>query len=213
MRLRAGASQGRSGRSGRCLVAWVSPAGPVAYAGFARTVFAMADTDGLTPATVTVEVLLVSVSEAGVLQYRRVERPLFASCSVDETALGAAGLLEVADVWSHSTSWHREPDGSIVLTYAIAPDPSPHLGARPVPLDSPIVDRQASSRPSPDVVPTDAVAQHACRHLAFLLRQGSQQDLPPLPGDLVAALLERAPDVAGKVRTVSVRSRSASRGQ
>ncbi|MDR8407428.1 hypothetical protein MTP10_01580 [Nonomuraea sp. 3-1Str] len=68
----------------------------------------------------------------------------------------------------HSTSWRHRPEGQVVLTYAVCPDPAPHLPAEELPtLD--IARGKAPATPTPEQIDVVNVAGHAVRHLAFLM--------------------------------------------
>jgi hypothetical protein len=118
---------------------------------------------------VLVEVYLLRCQPGGRLAYRRAAGRLGASESPDDAAgriamppAGQAGPMAV-----HSTSWRHRADGSIVLTYAVLPDPSPSLPA--VPITSFGIARGTDPRrPSPPRVHREEVAAHAARHLALL---------------------------------------------
>lgn len=107
-----------------------------------------------------VEAVLLG-ARSGRLYFRTVGRRLGDGEHPDACARDLAGpgvsLL-------HSTSW-RYMAGEIVLTYAALPDPSP--GGVPVP-DIPTTPATDPLAPSPAEVRPEAVAAHACRHLAFL---------------------------------------------
>lgn len=117
------------------------------------------------PKPVRAEVFLLSERD-GRLRFRRVGAPLPAGAHPDDAARQLSGLTaSTPGAVLHSTSWRFE-DGSVVLTYVALPDPQPHMGTRPV-----IVDTAAYGgplTPSPVRIDADAVAAHACRHLALL---------------------------------------------
>lgn len=109
-----------------------------------------------------VEVLIVGARDAAV-HYRRACAPLSRDTHPDAVAADLAGSpLTIL----HSTSWRFEA-GAVVLTYAAV------LDGVADPDSVPLVSRTVTSSgdpaaPSPAVVPVDAVAVHALRHLAWL---------------------------------------------
>jgi len=114
----------------------------------------------------TVEVVLLSQCD-GRLRYRMVRAGLRTGVFPDDVALGLSGLkLCTPGGLLHSTSWRHTPD-AVILTYAALPDPRPHLASADVTVDGmrsgigPLV-------PTPPSIDEDAVAAHACRHLALL---------------------------------------------
>ncbi len=116
------------------------------------------------------------------LSYRRVAEYLALGEAPDVTAGRIAGALPGPDggpVMMHSTSWRHLDDGTIVLTYAVAPDPEPWLPS--VRVTRPEVARSASPvRPAPPRIGHEHVAAHAAQHLAFLA------GTDPMVGDLLA---------------------------
>ncbi len=91
--------------------------------------------------------------------------------SPDEAARRLSGVAAAdPDTVVHSTSWRYEPDGGIVLTYAVCPDPSPSLPA----IEAPVLEiarGEAPATPSPERVALANVVAHAVRHLAFLMAE------------------------------------------
>jgi hypothetical protein len=113
---------------------------------------------------VTVELILLGARD-GALTYRRLAVPLARGVEPDATARRTLGGRLGPDGVLHSTSW-RFDDGRLVITYAVAPDPDPGAGGRPV---ADTVAQGADGR-HPSAEPDfGEVAAHACRHLAFLL--------------------------------------------
>lgn len=116
--------------------------------------------------TISVEVVLLSERD-GVLRYRVRRDVLEDGVHPDDLAFGLAGLtLCTPGGLLHSTSWRYE-SGSVVLTYAALPDLWPQATRR-VEVDAMAV-AASPLMPSPCTVDIDAVAAHACRHLALLL--------------------------------------------
>jgi len=119
-----------------------------------------------------VEVYLFRPAPAGLLAYRCLSGYLNAAESPDMAAARIGGIAAgpaEGPAALHSTSWRHRADGSIVLTYAVLPDPRPDLPA--VPLASLGIARGARpDRPSPEQVNRDQVAAHAARHLAMVAR-------------------------------------------
>lgn len=119
----------------------------------------------MAPVPSTVEVLLLSET-GGLLCFRGVRERLRPAVHPDDLARGLSGLTACTPGAAlHSTSW-RYADGGVVLTYVALPDPRPD-GARPVALDA-MVTGTGPLSPSPVSVDLNAVAAHACRHLALL---------------------------------------------
>jgi hypothetical protein len=120
------------------------------------------------PRTISVEVVLLA-ERGEVLHYRTRREELDDGVHPDDLALSLAGLtLCTPGALLRSTSWRHEADG-LVLTYAALPDPAPEGPSESiVNVDATV----ASTSPlisSPCSVDLDAVAAHACRHLALLL--------------------------------------------
>lgn len=118
-------------------------------------------------ARVVVEVLVLRVDGDGRLAYRVAHLQL-GDRTPDAVALDAAGVTCAAPVGtvSHSTSW-RYDDGRVVLTYAVAPEPQPHLPAERLARVG-IVCSPDPLHPSPDGLHDHHVAAHAVRHLTQL---------------------------------------------
>jgi hypothetical protein len=115
--------------------------------------------------TILVEVVLLSEC-GGVLRYRARREALGRGVHPDDLAVGLTGLtLCTPGAFLHSTSWRYE-DGMLVLSYVALPDQVP-LATRPVNVDAMVVSNSPLV-PSPCAVELDAVAAHACRHLALL---------------------------------------------
>lgn len=119
----------------------------------------------------TVEVYLLRSGTGGGLAYRRVHGHLGGGETPDEAAARISGITPgrlARPAAVHSTSWRHLPDGSIVLAYAVAPDPDPAAAALPVTtLD--LAHGPSADRPSPVCVGYEQVAAHAARHLALVL--------------------------------------------
>lgn len=110
----------------------------------------------------------------------------------DATARAELATL-FPDLWLrqalvHSTSWRYE-DERIVLTYLGYSD---EYEIGPLPLRLPL-DRAADIRRGPA-----AVAAHAIRHLAFLVREGRDGYAKLLRRETIDALMRIAPDVSGR---------------
>lgn len=116
---------------------------------------------------VDVEVVLLRW-EAGSLCYRTARRPLGDGERPDDAALA---LAEIEDgnrrAVCHSTSWRHE-DGSVVLTYAVVPDPAPDRPATPLRAPA-VVCSGDPLRPAPADLHAHHVVAHAVRHLAYLV--------------------------------------------
>ena len=137
---------------------------------------------------VLVDVYLLRCHPGGLLAFRCVTGQLGISETPDEAAArigripaGGAG----PGVAVHSTSWRHLGDGSIVLAYAVAPDPVPDASAVPI-LRFDVPHGPCASRPSPPRLQHEQVAAHAARHLALVA------DTNPHVGRIFAAYPELA---------------------
>jgi hypothetical protein len=139
---------------------------------------------------VVVEVYLLRCHPGGLLAYRCVTGQLGATETPDEAA-ARIGRIPVGGpgpgpgVAVHSTSWRHLGDGSIVLAYAVAPDPVPGASAVPI-LSLDVPHGPCASRPSPPRLQQEQVAAHAARHLALVA------DTNPHVGRIFAAYPELA---------------------
>lgn len=120
---------------------------------------------------VSVETLMLRVGTDNRWSYRHaLTRPRRGE-SPDQAARRLGGVAAAdRDTVVHSTSWRYEPDGRIVLTYAVCPDPSPWLPAIELP-ELEIARGAAPATPSPERVALANVVAHAVRHLAFLVAE------------------------------------------
>jgi hypothetical protein len=122
-------------------------------------------------AAVAVEVVALSLDPDPrdgadpVLGYRVLRGDVEPGEHPDVSALLVAGCAS-PDV-SHSTSWRWE-DGSVVLTYALVPDPAPGPTVRHL-HDPAVVWSGDPTRPSPPALHEHHVVAHAVRHLAGLI--------------------------------------------
>ncbi|WP_204043204.1 hypothetical protein [Acrocarpospora phusangensis] len=108
------------------------------------------------------------VDAAGVWRYRRLTARLGGE-SPDQAARRSAGV-PAGDAFTvvHSTSWRYRPQGQIILTYVVCPDPWPLLPATE--LESlRLATGAAPETPAPEHIHLDNVVAHALRHLAYLL--------------------------------------------
>ena len=134
---------------------------------------ALRESSGVPPAApqVVVEVLALR-RENGCWSYRRSAVPLAPRTDPDSTARAVARVGPRADVVLHSTSWRYEPSGTLILTYALLPDPDSDTDpdrAAAEPLRSLDLARGAySASPAPAHISVRHVAAHALRHLALL---------------------------------------------
>jgi hypothetical protein len=151
---------------------------------------------------VTVEVFTVALAgeDHGGLVFTRSEGRLVGGINPDqrarELAAEATGELRLI----HSTSWRWEPDGRIVLTYlAWAGDGGLAPGARPLPsLAPPGPTDPLHPRPA-EIGELDPLA-HGLRHLAFLLRTGTDGSVAEAIGPRACEELKRfEPAVAGEM--------------
>ncbi len=114
---------------------------------------------------VFVEAILLSARDGG-LRFRQCRAAVTGGAHPDDVARQLARLSPCTEGGLlHSTSWRVE-DGVVVLTYAALPDLDPQH-TRPVRLDA-MTSGPHPLAPSPATVDLDAVAAHACRHLAML---------------------------------------------
>ncbi len=120
---------------------------------------------------VHVETILLGAT-AGGLTYRLRCAALHGREHPDDRALALSGLTRDphgrSGVLLHSTSWRFDPTG-VVLTYAALPDPDPS-GAVPLARPPEFTGSTDGLSPSPDLILPEHVVVHACRHLAWLLR-------------------------------------------
>jgi len=150
--------------------------------------------DKLVPMTaghvVSVETLMLRVDAGGRWSYRSASAIPQPGESPDETArrLGGVSAADPGTV-VHSTSWRYEPGGTVVLTYAICPDPEPWRPATEAPVLE-IARGPAPAAPSPDRFSLVNVVAHAVRHLAFLMAEDP----------VVARSLARHPGVAAALQ-------------
>lgn len=138
---------------------------------------------------VSVETLMLRVDAGGRWSYRTASAIPLPGESPDETArrLGGISAADPATV-VHSTSWRYEP-GTVVLTYAICPDPEPWLPATEAPVLE-IARGPAPAAPSPAGFSLVNVVAHAVRHLAFLMAEDP----------VVARALARHPHLAAALQ-------------
>jgi len=147
---------------------------------------------------VLVEVCLIGCRPDGTLTYRCADGRLGGAENPDEAA-ARIGLLPAESpdpaVTLHSTSWRHLSDGSVVLTYVVAPDPDPGAPATPI-LSFELAHGPHPGRPSPERLRQDHVAAHAVRHLAHVSDVNPQVRLAlsadPALSDALAGLA-RAP--------------------
>ncbi|MEV0629151.1 hypothetical protein [Nonomuraea wenchangensis] len=117
---------------------------------------------------VSVETLMLRVGTDNRWSYRHAMTSPRAGETPDEAARRLSGVRgDDPGVVLHSTSWRYEPDGRVVLTYAVCPDPAPWLPAERVPVLE-IARGAAPATPSPERLALANVVAHAIRHLAFL---------------------------------------------
>ncbi|MEV4415405.1 hypothetical protein [Catellatospora sp. NPDC049609] len=151
---------------------------------------------------VIVEVIALS-AQAGTLHYRDLRTPVTGGAHPDDVARQLVGLSPCTEGGLlHSTSWRVE-GGAVVLTYAALPDLRPE-GTRPVQLDA-VSTGSHPLTPSPLVVELDAVAAHACRHLAMLAVTDATVEAAArrLP-QLWEPIGKLAPGLAGALTAVAV---------
>jgi hypothetical protein len=151
--------------------------------------------------SVMIEVMHLRIDASGGWHYRQVSSPLPAGINPDDAARSIAGLGELDGPARvvHSTSWRYHPDGHLVLTYAVLPDPDP--AAQATALEDLEIARGAQpGRPAPDHLSAENVAAHALRHLA-LLAETDPVIATAINGDdlLTAGLSRRARALGGRL--------------
>lgn len=151
---------------------------------------------------VIVEVILLSERD-GSLRFRDERAAVSGGAHPDDVARQLAGLSPCTEGGLlHSTSWRVEDD-AIVLTYAALPDLRPD-GTRAVRSDATTSGAHPLA-PSPAVVDVDAVAAHACRHLAMLaVTDDAVEDACRLLPRLWEPLRKLSPVPAGGLSAVAV---------
>ncbi|GHH64817.1 hypothetical protein GCM10017673_08160 [Streptosporangium violaceochromogenes] len=151
-------------------------------------------TEQTTPlAPISVEVLFLRVNAEGGWAYRRIVTLPTRGESPDEAARRVCGVARGApSTVVHSTSWRYRPEGQVVLTYAVCPDPAPQAAA--IELSRPRVARgDGPASPSPADLRVEDVAAHAVHHLAFLMTTDP----------VVRAALGRSPAVTAALEGLS----------
>lgn len=151
---------------------------------------------------VTVEVFTVAVAgaENAGLEFIRLEGRLEGGVNPDDRASELASQATDELRFIHSTSWRWEPDGRIVLTYlAWAGDGGLAPGARPLPSLAPPGPTDPL-HPRPAAIGELDPLAHGLRHLAFLLRTGTDGSVAEAIGPRACEELKRfEPAVAGEM--------------
>ena len=120
---------------------------------------------------VSVETLMLRASTDSRWAYRRATTLPDPGEAPDQAARRVCGVAADAPATVvHSTSWRYRPEGEIVLTYAVCPDPEPELPAIELPALE-IVGGETPATPAPDRIEVANVVAHAIRHLAFLVAE------------------------------------------
>ncbi|MEU8248396.1 hypothetical protein [Nonomuraea sp. NPDC048916] len=118
---------------------------------------------------VSVETLMLRASTDSRWAYRRAVTVPGPGESPDEAARRVSGVTAGrSGIVVHSTSWRYLPEGEVVLTYAVCPDPAPWLPAVELP-GLEIARGPAPASPTPERIEPAHVAAHAVRHLAYLV--------------------------------------------
>lgn len=121
------------------------------------------------PPSVLVEVLALRYEDE-CWRYRRSAGPLAPRTDPDAAARAVVRLDPMATTILHSTSWRYESSGTLILTYALLPDPDPSVaGAEPL-RSLELARGTHPAGPAPAHVSVRHVAAHALRHLALLAR-------------------------------------------
>lgn len=120
-------------------------------------------------APISVEVLPLRVNLDGGWSYRRLVTPLLRGESPDEAARRVCGIpCGAPSTVIHSTSWRYRPEGQVVLTYAVCPDPAVQTAAIELPAIQ-VARGDTPATPSPKDLGVESVVAHAIHHLAFLM--------------------------------------------
>ncbi|MEU8403885.1 hypothetical protein AB0C28_52675 [Nonomuraea sp. NPDC048892] len=164
----------------------------------------MTDQIDATIAPVSVETLMLRLGPGGSWFYGRLTAAPRQGESPDEVARRLSGLSgDEPSTVVHSTSWRHRPEGQVVLTYAVCPDPAPHLPAEELPVLE-IAQGGAPAAPAPEHIDIVNVASHAIRHLAFLMTtdavvRRALLDHPPVAGaldELAPLTMRRLDDIS-----------------
>ncbi|MEV5413044.1 hypothetical protein AB0K60_29935 [Thermopolyspora sp. NPDC052614] len=146
---------------------------------------------GVALATITVEALALRADAHGRWSFRHLRTVPGPGESPDQAARRLAGIpADATHTVVHSTSWRYQPEGRIVLTYAICPDPRPCLPAIPLP-ELRVARGGGPAEPTPERLRPEHVAAHAVTHLALLL------STDPVVHDALAAAPHVAAALAG----------------
>jgi hypothetical protein len=122
------------------------------------------------PMSISVEVLMLLADDAGRWSYRQVDVVPAPGESPDQAARRGCGLAADADsTVVHSTSWRYVPDGRVILTYAVCPDPVPDAPRAVLAGVGEVAIGPAPAVPAPERIEVENVVAHAVRHLALLL--------------------------------------------
>ncbi|MCA2225040.1 hypothetical protein [Nonomuraea aurantiaca] len=117
---------------------------------------------------VSVETLMLRATTDSEWAYRHATAVPGPGETPDQAARRVSGIpADAPSTVVHSTSWRCRPEGEIVLTYAVCPDPEPWLPAIELPVLE-IAAGDAPAAPAPGRVEVANVVAHAIRHLAFL---------------------------------------------
>jgi hypothetical protein len=175
---------------------------PVALVALLMGAVACAAPNEAPQTAVTVEVFAVAVAgaENAGLEYTRLQGRLEGGLNPDDRARGLASQTTDELRLIHSTSWRWEPDGRIVLTYlAWAGDGGLKGGARPLPAIAPPGPTDPLHPRPAEIAELDPLA-HGLRHLAFLLRTGTDGSVADAIGPRACEELKRfEPTVAGEM--------------
>lgn len=140
---------------------------------------------------VSVEILLLRAGAEGRWRYRRLLARVGKGETPDQAVRRTCGIGgEEAVV--HSTSWRYQPEGHVVLTYAVCPDPEPALPSVEL-ADLSLARGSSPTAPSPEDVRVSHVVAHALRHLAFLLVTDPVVSAALTPHPVVTAALGHLP--------------------
>ncbi len=167
------------------------------------TVNAAERDDALGPAVspVVVEALALRADAHGRWSYRHLLTVPAPGESPDQAARRLAGIsADSTHTGVHSTSWRYQPEGQIVLTYAVCPDPRPHLPAIPL-ADLRVARGGGPADPTPDRLRPEHVTAHAVTHLALLLSTDpAVHDALVAAPHVAAALARLAKAPAGELK-------------
>jgi hypothetical protein len=162
---------------------------------------------------VVVELFQVGLVDDETILYRRSERrldhrgPDAAVAAMVANSPASAPFFAGPPAIIHSTSWHYESDGTVVLTY-LAFGEGMASNARQAPdakvvrkSDLPGIRPTDPDRPRPPTIKSEEVLSHGLRHLALLARRAGSEAFAARLGERSCKLFSSIePEVAGELR-------------